>query len=415
MNTSFQTSTLPLILLAGGLATLLVLPVLRAMFDAGWSAWIFAGVAAASGGASTFLLRQKLSRASFISLALFGLLIATLIFSSLLNGTLVSNDLVNLLLLFSVFLLGCLLRDPKLIWGVLATIVALSAILSVNLIFTTQLDFSLYHYNPRDNYLSNGMRQAISAATLSSILAYTFLIGTYRQATFLLLVFLFVIIVAGLGLNYGRGALLSGLIAVTLSFVLASLTATSKTQHLGHFGAVKKTFIGLLAPISVSAALYLLATTVPRTAGRIQRALEGGETPRFQLWTDSFTHISQAPFLGHGIGASKTFHGTYPHNILLQITEDGGIVATSLFIVFVGFLFLTATKKLFASPDPLGLALIAGSLVPLINSQTTGDFYTWILLFTMLGLLAAWSSINPNKMQHRGMCQPLSDTRGPFP
>ncbi len=101
------------------------------------------------------------------------------------------------------------------------------------------------------------------------------------------------------------------------------------------FKREKRWHLGILAGISAVTVLALANEVILRRFNRAIRA----EDPRLSLWKDSLEIISQAPVLGHGIGVWKLHPKwaavTFPHNFLLEIAAECGMLALAVFFYCV--------------------------------------------------------------------------------
>lgn len=88
------------------------------------------------------------------------------------------------------------------------------------------------------------------------------------------------------------------------------------------------------------------------------------------IWEDTIRMIGDNPLLGVGIGAFQTAYPIYSrrdrlhlvgqaHNDYLQALADGGIIAGSLVVLFIGLLLISLRKAL-GHPDPFASGLAVG-------------------------------------------------------
>ncbi|WP_246806787.1 O-antigen ligase family protein [Halolactibacillus miurensis] len=66
------------------------------------------------------------------------------------------------------------------------------------------------------------------------------------------------------------------------------------------------------------------------------------------IWNELWTHIAEAPILGHGISTDPNYIesiGTSAHNQYLQIILESGFLGISLFIIFLYQLWLLLRKN----------------------------------------------------------------------
>lgn len=106
-------------------------------------------------------------------------------------------------------------------------------------------------------------------------------------------------------------------------------------------------------------------------------------TGRNILFETTIEKITENPYFGYGLAGDRLFlNGTYPHNIVLEIVAQLGLVMGLIVLVILLFLWL---KPIISSVDrvdrDLALIFFALGLVPLVMSGsylTSGNF--WIFM-----------------------------------
>lgn len=111
-------------------------------------------------------------------------------------------------------------------------------------------------------------------------------------------------------------------------------------------------------------------------------------TARMQMILDAIYYIDQAPILGHGLGSyGLVVYGTdfraYPHNGVLEIWFEAGIVGLILFIAFILMSFFAALKRNY-------VVLACMIIYLLLNFLKSSSLDELRLLFLICGLSAGF-------------------------
>jgi len=184
-------------------------------------------------------------------------------------------------------------------------------------------------------------------------------------------------------------AVLSGCI---LLFGLRPRLGRTPMQLLGQFILV---VIGIAA---LGALVGYLAGTdlheLPASLKRLMLLFEGTipANRRFEHYALTFIHLDNNPWLGQGLGSWPVVVGigdyrAYPHNILLEIWFELGLVGLALFsaLTALALAALGPLRRLRTSPYALlALALFVNAL---LNAMVSGDLNDNRPVFAMLGLL----------------------------
>ena len=110
---------------------------------------------------------------------------------------------------------------------------------------------------------------------------------------------------------------------------------------------------------------------------------------RNDLWSNAKAYISQAPFLGNGIGYFESHnYGAHPHNIILQALCEKGVIIGSILIIVV---YGKAITLLFRIQDIdedtssyFSVIVITCGLVLLLYSSS---YWLWVPFWYCLGFL----------------------------
>ena len=101
--------------------------------------------------------------------------------------------------------------------------------------------------------------------------------------------------------------------------------------------------------------------------------------------------IKNAPILGHGIGSFNVKYGTYPHNFVLQMLYEGGIVLLLIFSIPIlyGVYALIFENKLSQQNKFLLLFLFCTAIMRLLISyEYWREIYFWMYISLSLCILA---------------------------
>lgn len=245
-------------------------------------------------------------------------------------------------------------------------------------------------------------------ATASAIsLGYAFASPSrsIRQVVGILLSLLFAIFLL---IASGRAPLLSYAVCAAFPILIAmprivrSRLFVSRIQILAAVGVLS---------LGGYIAFTIYSGNIPYTVQRFFDLLGymeyGGTSVRFQrlsYWFNALEYWSRAPLIGNGIASFSSLYlggyevaGTQPHNILLEIASELGLVGLTLFAVTL-WVALRAIDLERLKQDPLFLAsfLMFVGLFG-VRAMTSSDLaYQWEL-FVSLGLLTAAPNARPSE------------------
>ena len=207
--------------------------------------------------------------------------------------------------------------------------------------------------------------------------------GLFKIFSSIIVMFFFVTLLI-LG---GRGPFIATLMSTLVAFLL--------TRNLFKLMPILLV-MGVLLPI---AAEVVPLTTLYRLQILLEEPSGGTSTQgRLQRIEGAWEQITEAPVFGQGVGSFYWYHGDpslerdYPHNILLELAAETGLVGVSLFV----FLVLFSIRKIQwtkISQHQLHFVAILMLVNTLLNAMVSGDIPDNRLLFTVLGLLTGLSSI----------------------
>jgi len=203
-----------------------------------------------------------------------------------------------------------------------------------------------------------------------------------RLCLVLLLALGFVLAIGG-----GRGPLLSAalplLIPIALSFRLPR-----------HKILVSRTLLSVLVLLLAMPLGLAVYTTVTGqrlgTIDRLERLAEGNA--RIALYAETIDLSQRAPLLGHGTGSWPVLAGygdekNYPHNLILELLAENGVVGLILFLGLVAVAIRPASFERLRR-DPQALCAMMLFAYAFLNAMTSSDLPGNRLMFMMLGVLA---------------------------
>ncbi|PMM18498.1 hypothetical protein BCT04_05005 [Vibrio breoganii] len=147
----------------------------------------------------------------------------------------------------------------------------------------------------------------------------------------------------------GRGAIVAYFLSVVGFLIIQKFSTTQKITHIGS-GSF---FLSLLVSIIVSSLLSIYDWN-----GLIRFSFEIGEETlnqysgsRIVMWLEALEYIDEKPWFGYGsdayliLGISPHYH---PHNFIIQIILEYGVVGFFFFMMFYIILLLKSVKHTIA-------------------------------------------------------------------
>jgi O-antigen ligase len=192
-----------------------------------------------------------------------------------------------------------------------------------------------------------------------------------------------IVCLGGVALSLARGALVFSLL---LSLVIVAYALIFNGQTLQIRGGAIFARWRPIAAFSVLLGLLTIAITaamqIERTAARLERLFSGHELAsggRGELWSTALANIDRNAWVGYGLGSSGIKAGTtealYPHNLLLQVWLDGGILALVAVLIWLAcpvVIFLASAR----AQRIKNIALFCFFLFYVLEYMKSADFYT---------------------------------------
>jgi len=157
---------------------------------------------------------------------------------------------------------------------------------------------------------------------------------------FVLLIFFLI----GLVLSPSKGILLSFVLVIIITFLKI---LTDKNINL------KKIFLLCLLTLLMTTVGFLTFQKAKTTGFGVQRLIpatisnQTSIKERIQYYCDAVKNFKENPLIGKGVGMFSYEHGgkgSYPHNILLEIAAEYGLIGIIIFWPFFIYLFYIALK-----------------------------------------------------------------------
>jgi len=207
------------------------------------------------------------------------------------------------------------------------------------------------------------------------------------------------VLLGGLALSLGRMALLS---SIALMIILALYGVLSRRHR-------RSVRIPAFRPIVRASIIFLIAAgllwgafQVERTKRRLERLffspsaeLEGR---RGDIWATAWQNIHSAPIVGHGLGSngllSVRSDVSYPHNLVLQVWLDAGIIGVLLLIVTLCVPLVVFWNHRRSEGARMALPFLAMYLFFIMQYQVSYNAYTARSIFVM-GLLTTFAASYP--------------------
>ena len=208
-----------------------------------------------------------------------------------------------------------------------------------------------------------------------------------------LLLCLFSLLVAG-----ARGPIASFAIALAVVF-LVILTAPTSPWRISRRVKATVACVALSGLVAVAAVPFVFEDVFARTAGRfaaLWTESEGDASAGARLWAWNATlpHLKAGPLAGYGVGSWPTivsgYHPRdYPHNIVLEVFFELGLIGVIMVGGLVGWA-LVRLSRIVRQGNPGAVAALLGLSFMLMNAMVSGDVPDNRILFTFIGLGAAY-------------------------
>lgn len=193
-----------------------------------------------------------------------------------------------------------------------------------------------------------------------------------------------------------------GMLAATIGLIVIS-------DQLVRLTRTRLVAVVFLGAATIGAIFYYVGDVVTQTFQRrvIELTFGDGYTSgRGPLVGTGIDMFRESPFFGHGLRSFEAVYGrgyTYPHNLLVQMAAEGGVIGLLLLILpLATFGFVSLRAK--GSMDSRSWAACA--LVIFTSSMFSGDYYDtrFMWIFILVGTAVA----NARRITR---CRPCQSTR----
>ena len=200
----------------------------------------------------------------------------------------------------------------------------------------------------------------------------------------------------------GRGAFISALLPCLIPLLLVPAVRDRRLQ------LPKFQIIGLLI-VSVSIVLLIFAytaeTQLGQTLGRLVRTFSEDSSvvkgaTRLHYLPAAYQAWLEEPLFGHGIGAFPLWFrgfeqpGSYPHNIVLEILAELGLVGMAVFLLF-GLSAARGASMTRLREDPMLLCALMLMTMALISAMVSSNLGGNRMLYFTIALLAIKPTVLP--------------------
>jgi len=287
-----------------------------------------------------------------------------------------------------------LFKNKKTLHRFFYTLIFTSSLMVVESIISSAGAFS-FHMAFGSNYLALGRITGVSAL----VIIYYFLVKSGKKYKFLWTIIL-LLNLFGLLFGGGKAPVLSFFIVLmmigALSFGLRMPKAKFYLLRISLFFLFCIILVFIFSPDifgALLARLNQLFTTPQESASLVQR---------LGLFKFALDALRIYPILGVGVGGFSNYtYGTdtsdYPHNIILEVASELGIVGFLLLIFLIGFCFfyLLSLRKKYKEKEKYFLItmVLALFIFMFLNSCVSGDINDNRLFFVWIGVAYALNNI----------------------
>jgi O-antigen ligase len=197
----------------------------------------------------------------------------------------------------------------------------------------------------------------------------------------------------------GYALLLTNTRSTLIGVVLSMLFSFIAGKGIFSFKAYNKMLAMLV--LSVMGVFIIVVTNydlVDRLFSGFSRIITGNvgqsEGDRLEAWNYAFDMFLNAPLLGIGAGNFGQYYIAYPHNILLELLSENGVLGLSTLIVILGY----GVKNILIIPNKYILLGAMLFLYNLVISQVSMTMWMHKHLFLWLAICIILKKIKHEKM-----------------
>lgn len=205
----------------------------------------------------------------------------------------------------------------------------------------------IYLYDPLANYVVSGGYMPFGFNVMLPAIVGSSFLFFYFQKKLALLLILFFLLFSFIFSN--KGATLTAILIVAISYVYIPYMGGKYKRRLVQACGVLLLVVVMVVPLlelgwTVASYLgfensYALTTTAMISEGHGENVY----SERYKVWDDAIRMFNDSPLIGHGVGNfHKYSEQPYPHNIILQVMVEYGLVGLISFLL----IFIISIKRL---------------------------------------------------------------------
>ena len=297
-------------------------------------------------------------------ISIFSFLFSVIILSSGFQNV---SEVLSLGICLVSFFIGTSLNEKKLNF-LFKIIYIFSAVASTLVFLQVVLGIKIFGVDFRFQYLPSSFLQAVFTLGTFSFILFS------KNNLFFKIIFLYALF--SQFLNFGRGSIILCLLILIINFLI---TNYYKKKYL------KIIFLIFISVLIINVAVQFLINNGLLDIRILRLFTDISQEPRLEVWSRFFYSDFNILF-GGGMGFYSTIHSSHPHNSLLQLTEDSGIIGAFTFL----FLVLISLKRYLENfsnntNSLTNVFFFSLLLLYFITSQFSGNFYYNYGLFLLLG------------------------------
>ena len=191
----------------------------------------------------------------------------------------------------------------------------------------------------------------------------------------------------------GRSPLIATLAAGAVPLLVGWRFSSSGAFNLKRYVFPLRAVIGLgLATVGYLLMTGHLTTTLERLVQAVGSDPDSSTLARIGYYQASLSMWGESPLAGRGIGSWPVLMRFgdvqgYPHNIILEVLAELGLVGLLLFSALNGYALRTLGSRKLIRDDPLRMLVLMLYANALLNALASGDIPANRVLFAFLGLM----------------------------
>jgi O-antigen ligase len=261
-----------------------------------------------------------------------------------------------------------IIKSYRSIWIFMMGWVGFAALLAIEAVGQLSTGQRLSAFNATPIALSRALGVGII------ILLFAVLMGQLSRRWKLLAAAAVVVMFVALVGSGARGPLLMLVVTLVFTLGLSIVRGGRRLQSLlvmGAFGIAVVSILGLNLIPAVSLQRFTVLVD--------QTGVDTSSQARLMVMQVAWELFTTSPLFGRGTGSVSAFGAgrelSYPHNVLLELAAETGLVGLGLYLALVGLVLwrLISRVNRRAKHGPLWLALIAMLVYTFLNAMVSGD------------------------------------------